>query len=93
MNYKKIFGNSLIIVAIFVALIPITDAIYGLMNSPTDLAFIGPILWFCVIAFSFWLIVGRVKAISNTIKQYKEWQQSEKKVTGRSSKKKENKKN
>ena len=92
MYIKQLFIDGIIIVAILVALVPIANSIYGLMNSPTDLAYIGPILWFCVMAFSMWLIIERIKSISNVIKQHNEWK-IEKKVTGKSSKKKENKKN
>jgi hypothetical protein len=59
MNYKKLFLDGLIIVAIFTALIPTTNLIYQLMNTPSDIAFIGPVLWFGVMALSLWLIIQR----------------------------------
>jgi hypothetical protein len=91
MNYKKLFLDGLIIVAIFTALIPTTDLIYQLMNTPSDIAFIGPVLWFGVMALSLWIIIQRAKSISNNFKQSKEWQKNQ---SGKSSeKKKENKKN
>jgi hypothetical protein len=91
MNYKKLFGDSLIILAIFIALIPTTDLIYQLMNTSSDIAFIGPFLWFGVMAFSLWFIIQRAKSISNNFKQSQEWNNN---PSGKSSeKKKENKKN
>jgi hypothetical protein len=62
------------------------------MNTPSDIAFIGPILWFGVMAFSFWFIIQRVKSISTNIKQHKEWQLTEKDHLGKSAKNKKNKK-
>ena len=98
MNYKNIFKDGLIILAIFIALIPTTDLIYQLMNTPSDIAFIGPILWFGVMAFSLWFIIQRVKSIANNLKQNKEWQlnltePTEKKSSqlGKSDKNKKNK--
>jgi len=91
MNYKKLFLDGLIIVAIFTALIPTTDLIYQLMNTPSDIAFIGPVLWFGVMALSLWIIIQRAKSISTNYNQSKEWQKNQ---SGKSSeKKKENKKN
>jgi hypothetical protein len=92
MNYKNLFRDGLIILAIFIALIPTTGLIYQLMNTPSDIAFIGPILWFGVIAFSFWAIIQRVKSISNNFKQSKEWQLMKKDQLGKSDKNKKNKK-
>jgi hypothetical protein len=90
MNYKNLFKDGLIILAVLIALIPTTDLIYQLMNTPSDLAFIGPILWFSAMAFSLWFIIQRIKSIINNYKQSEEW----KKKTGiKSNKKKENKKN
>jgi len=66
------------------------DLIYQLMNIPSDIAFIGPILWFVVVAFSLWFISGRVKSISAN---YKQSQECKKNPTGKSSKNKENKNN
>jgi hypothetical protein len=91
MNYKNIFRDGLIILAVFIALIPTTDLIYQLMNTPSDIAFVGPILWFVVMAFSFWFIIQRVKSISTNIKQHKEWQLTEKDHLGKSAKNKKNK--
>ncbi len=88
MNYKNLFKDGLIILAVLIALIPTTDLIYQLMNTPSDIAFIGPILWFSVMAFSLWFIVQRIKSISNNYKQSEEWQ---KEATGKSRKSKENK--
>ena len=90
MNYKNLFKDGLIILAVLIALIPTTDLIYQLMNTPSDIAFIGPILWFCVMAFSLWFIIQRVKSITNNYKQSEEWK---KKAGIKSNKKKENKKN
>jgi hypothetical protein len=92
MNYKNLFRDGLIILAIFIALIPTTELIYQLMNTPSDIAFIGPILWFGVIAFSFWVIIQRVKSISNNFKQSKEWQLTKENPLGKSDKNKKNKK-
>jgi hypothetical protein len=88
MNYKNLFKDGLIILAVLIALIPTTDLIYQLMNTPSDIAFIGPILWFSVMTFSLWFIVQRIKSISNNYKQSEEWQ---KEATGKSRKSKENK--
>jgi hypothetical protein len=94
MNYKKLFLDGLIIVAILTALIPTTNLIYQLMNTPSDIAFIGPVLWFGVIALSLWLIIQRAKSISTNYNQSKVWEPTQKKVIGKSKeKKKENKKN
>ena len=91
MNYKNLFKDGLLILATFIILIPTTDLIYQLMNTPSDIAFIGPLLWFGVMAFSLWFIIQRVKSISNNFKQSEEWQKNQ---SGKSSeKKKENKKN
>jgi large-conductance mechanosensitive channel len=90
MNYKNLFKDGLIILAVLIALIPTTDLIYQLMNTPSDIAFIGPILWFCVMAFSLWFIIQRIKSITNNYKQSEEWK---KKTTGKSRKNKENKNN
>jgi len=88
MNYKNLFKDGLIILAVLIALIPTTDLIYQLMNTPSDIAFIGPILWFSVMTFSLWFIVQRIKSILNNYKQSEEWQ---KEATGKSRKSKENK--
>jgi hypothetical protein len=94
MNYKKLFLDGLIIVAVLTALIPTTNLIYQLMNTPSDIAFIGPVLWFGVIALSLWLIIQRAKSISINYNQSKVWEPTQKKVIGKSKeKKKENKKN
>jgi hypothetical protein len=90
MNYKNLFKDGLIILAVLIALIPTTDLIYQLMNTPSDIAFFGPILWFGVMSFSLWFIIQRVKSITNNVKQNKEWQPTEKQL-GKSGKKKENK--
>jgi hypothetical protein len=64
------------------------------MNTPSDIAFIGPVLWFGVMALSLWLIIQRAKSISTNYNQSKEWELTQKKVIGKSKeKKKENKKN
>ncbi len=90
MNYKNLFRDILIILAIAIALLPIGDGIFNLMNMKSDLAYLGPIMLFSVGFAAGLLIYERCKSIINNYKQSEECQ---KKATGKSSKSKENKKN
>ena len=89
MNYKTLFRDILIILAITIALLPIGDQIFNLMSAKSDFAYFGPILLFGVGFSAGSLIYERSKSI---IHNYKQSEECQKKATGKSSKNNKNNK-
>jgi hypothetical protein len=90
MNHRKIAFNILAIAAVLTLSIPFFDFVAKVMNLESNLAYFGPI-----IALAGGFLIGWV-VVSLSIKSYnqlKSTEECQKKATGKSSKKKENKKN
>lgn len=84
-NHRKIVIGFIGIIAVISVSFPIFDLIFNLMNQKSDFAYFGPILLFAAGFVGIWIIISLINSI-----KLNSWQ---KKRTGKSSKKKENKNN
>ena len=90
MNHRKIAFNILAIAAVLTLSIPFFNFVADVMNLKSDLAYFGPIIALAGGFLIGWIVVSLSIKSYNQLKSSKECQ---KKATGKSSKKKENKNN
>jgi ascorbate-specific PTS system EIIC-type component UlaA len=84
-NHRKIVIGFIGIIAVISVSFPVFDLIFNLMNQKSDFAYFGPILLFIAGFVGIWTIISLINSIKLNL-----WHT---KVTGKSSKNKENKNN